>query len=279
VKKILYSNLRITDYYETYRMAVHMFIEVEGVNAYSPSEWIDYHGINYIEKIIKPCRWTLLHEYIYDTYHSEFSYLLDKHFPREVIDALIEVFENYEYNNDELVKLNNRYHKYCEENEYDGAGDMDKEIDNLADDYIDLFENELMSLVVDDIFNVLFQNKTFLRNFNMDIAKLIHELKIEEYPEYLKKEGVVNRCTYLPQWMKRGVFYRDKGRCQICGKDLTGLLKPNNDKNFDHIIPLERGGSNDPTNFQLTCESCNSKKGDRNCDTKDIVIPFWELEE
>lgn len=125
----------------------------------------------------------------------------------------------------------------------------------------------------------MFQNKAFLRNFNIEISELVSSLSMKEYPQYLKRDGVIKRCTYLPKWLKDGVFYRDKGRCQICGKDLTGLLKPVTDKNFDHIIPLKQGGSNDPTNFQLTCERCNLKKSDKNCDTKDIATPFWELEE
>jgi len=31
-------------------------------------------------------------------------------------------------------------------------------------------------------------------------------------------------------------------------------------ENFDHIIPLNCGGNNDPSNWQLTCESCNKSK-------------------
>lgn len=274
-----FLNQRVTDYYETYKMAVQMFIEVEGVNAYSPKEWIDYHEINYIEKIYNPSRRTLLHEYIEDVCKFQFSYLLDKHFPREVIDSLRKIFETYEYTDSELENLNAEYDEYCEDNEYDDGGDSGEKIDSIADDYFELFEKKLITFFVDDIFTVLFQNKAFLRNFNMEISECISELTVKDHPQYLKKDGVIKRCSYVPQWLKTGVFYRDKGRCQLCGRDLTGLNRPNSDKNFDHIIPLEQSGSNDPTNFQLTCESCNFKKGDRNCDTKDIATPFWELEE
>ncbi|NLL67799.1 MAG: HNH endonuclease [Clostridiaceae bacterium] len=66
----------------------------------------------------------------------------------------------------------------------------------------------------------------------------------------------------MPEWLKRAVFYRDNGRCQHCGIDLSGLICINDDKTlqFDHIIPLEQGGTNDATNFQLLCSDCNLTK-------------------
>jgi 5-methylcytosine-specific restriction endonuclease McrA len=42
-----------------------------------------------------------------------------------------------------------------------------------------------------------------------------------------------------------------------CGKDISKRFT------IDHILPLVRGGSNWPANLQLTCKSCNCKKGKR----------------
>jgi len=43
--------------------------------------------------------------------------------------------------------------------------------------------------------------------------------------------------------------------CKRCGSQ--------DDLTLDHIVPLSKGGSDDPKNLQLLCQSCNSSKGDR----------------
>lgn len=50
------------------------------------------------------------------------------------------------------------------------------------------------------------------------------------------------------------VFMRDGFRCQFCGEDELDWLR------VDHIIPREKGGSNDETNLWTLCLWCNSLK-------------------
>jgi len=57
----------------------------------------------------------------------------------------------------------------------------------------------------------------------------------------------------IPEHVKMFVWQRDKGRCVKCG--CQERLE------YDHVIPLARGGSNTDRNIQLLCESCNRAKG------------------
>lgn len=53
----------------------------------------------------------------------------------------------------------------------------------------------------------------------------------------------------------RGLFLLQKGCCAICNGKLLDKF------HRDHIMPLVLGGSNDISNIQILCPSCNSKKG------------------
>ncbi|MBI3048395.1 MAG: HNH endonuclease [Acidobacteria bacterium] len=57
----------------------------------------------------------------------------------------------------------------------------------------------------------------------------------------------------IPEHVRMFVWQRDRGRCAKCG--CQERLE------FDHIIPLAKGGSNTERNVQLLCESCNRAKG------------------
>lgn len=56
-----------------------------------------------------------------------------------------------------------------------------------------------------------------------------------------------------PNALKRLVFERDEYRCVKCGGHLN--------LSIDHIHPFSKGGSDDESNLQTLCRSCNSSKG------------------
>jgi hypothetical protein len=59
--------------------------------------------------------------------------------------------------------------------------------------------------------------------------------------------------TGIPEEVRIAVWRRDNGRCVKCGS--RERLE------YDHIVPVSRGGSNTVRNIELLCEVCNPSKG------------------
>ncbi len=93
----------------------------------------------------------------------------------------------------------------------------------------------------------------------------------------MTSKGTIKRVN-IPQWVKDAVFHRDKGRCVFCNTDLTRLVNTLTTNNFDHIVPLDLYGSNDPCNIQLSCEFCNKSKTNKAGATTTKYIPWWSRE-
>ncbi len=105
-----------------------------------------------------------------------------------------------------------------------------------------------------------------------------------EYPEEYNKDEIEQSCTvfghicpvffvnepftettemrrisrYIPRAIMFRVVRRDNSTCQICGKHLL-----DNEIEFDHIIPLSKGGSTEENNIQVTCFDCNRGKSSK----------------
>jgi HNH endonuclease/GYF domain 2 len=59
----------------------------------------------------------------------------------------------------------------------------------------------------------------------------------------------------IPKAIQRDVWQRDNGRCVECGS--------RENIEFDHIIPLSKGGSSTTRNIQLLCQNCNRQKSSK----------------
>lgn len=137
-------------------------------------------------------------------------------------------------------------YKICDKEE-DFEDNFTNFVDYLGDEYDDLYWN-IIERIATEVEYILFQNREFLLRFNQEIAVSFEENNVKR--------------AYMPEWVKRAILFRDKGRCVFCKKDLTGLytLLDDGDKQFDHIVSLDEGGINDVCNIQLTCQDCNLKK-------------------
>ena len=78
--------------------------------------------------------------------------------------------------------------------------------------------------------------------------------------ERLRKELLADtaaeqaRRERIPDDVRVFVWRRDQGKCVQCGSQEK--------LEFDHIIPVAKGGSNTARNIQLLCETCNRRKSD-----------------
>lgn len=70
-----------------------------------------------------------------------------------------------------------------------------------------------------------------------------------------KEEGGFYQRERIPEEIRIAVWRRDGGKCARCGS--------REKLEYDHIVPVSRGGSNTVRNIELLCESCNRKKHDK----------------
>lgn len=118
----------------------------------------------------------------------------------------------------------------------------------------------LNAQTVDEVFHVLFQNRELLLRFNEYIAGVVARgdlVGASVVPTELFARGTMLKRAKVPAWAQRAIFFRDRGRCVLCDKDLSGLVNLANAENYDHIVPLARHGLNDVSNLQLLCAECN----------------------
>jgi len=62
----------------------------------------------------------------------------------------------------------------------------------------------------------------------------------------------------IPRHIILRVVRRDNNTCQECGRVLR-----DNEIEFDHIIPLSKGGSSEEQNIRITCFDCNRGKSNK----------------
>ena len=92
-----------------------------------------------------------------------------------------------------------------------------------------------------DLFEVIDRNTIKLKSPKKDLVS--NGFKNEKP----KRRGITEK-------VRIAVWRRDEGKCVRCGS--RERLE------YDHIIPVSKGGSNTIRNIELLCEQCNRKKRD-----------------
>jgi TPR repeat protein len=78
----------------------------------------------------------------------------------------------------------------------------------------------------------------------------IEALKIQSPKNQTLQESPTRMA--IPSEVRREVWRRDNGVCVKCGSRLN--------LEYDHIVPVSKGGSNTARNIELLCQACNRAK-------------------
>jgi len=126
----------------------------------------------------------------------------------------------------------------------------------------DATEEEIENFVLKELGAVGFKKKHWYLKSRLltEIEYMIDALRILVEPEFIPLEDDTSDDEstddkpdrYVPSTVKLSVWRRDSGKCVECGS--------NEKLEYDHIIPVAKGGSNTERNIQLLCEKCNRKK-------------------
>ncbi|MCH7549000.1 MAG: HNH endonuclease [Candidatus Krumholzibacteriota bacterium] len=215
----------------------------------------------FIRRALTPQKETYLHELIEFSMKMDIEYTLGKWDYSDSIADIRHLLDDYQI----------PYSSYS-----DFAVEDPEEKNYEYTHYLsDLFGEHAAEKVTGEVFTLLFPDRQLLLEMNDVIAGTVRSLKREDYPKLLDRDGMVRRCRNWPKWLSKGVFYRENGLCSLCGSDLTGLLAAGVAHAIDHIVPLVRGGTNDPTNLQLLCTACNQKKSGGQAETSGRRNMYW----
>jgi hypothetical protein len=215
-------------------------------------DFLDPEDRTFRSKVEAPCRDTLLHDFIRNIHLGDFDYSTG-HSPELATDTYASVLDAARIPRPPWLTPR-RVERHI------------RELDRLL--------AHAIGTVAEGTFHLLFSDREFLASFQDLVAQKIGSQGTSNGSGH-HGDLVIRRPNRLPSWLRKAVFFRDKGRCQLCFSDLTGVLALDPHVHLDHMRPLAQYGSNDPTNFQLLCDACNLRKGNRTAKHVFRTFTYW----
>ena len=143
-----------------------------------------------------------------------------------------------------------------------------------------LTDNGVVEPVKDGNRTVGYRLKGFIGVEETDKDRLILECE-QKITDYIEKRGGniwdhrSNSKGYVRGSVRYEVLKRAKYRCELCGNSAESIAL-----HVDHIIPRNKGGEDNLSNFQALCVTCNSNKRDRDdADFRGVAETYNQREE
>lgn len=117
------------------------------------------------------------------------------------------------------------------------------------------YKNYLLQIISDEYLNDE-EAILYIKSYVLDHERGIEEMrnKIKTLVQILEN-GEFGKRENIPEHVRMYVWRRDGGKCADCGS-IRKL-------EFDHVIPISKGGSNTVRNVRILCEKCNRNKSNK----------------
>ena len=110
---------------------------------------------------------------------------------------------------------------------------------------------------------------TYYREVFPEYMKQAWQARKLKYPlrvsEHNMRKRVARANAFVSEVDPDVIWQRDNGICRLCHQLIDPTLKWPNPmaKSLDHIRPISKGGTHEPSNVQLAHLKCNWSKGNR----------------
>lgn len=112
-------------------------------------------------------------------------------------------------------------------------------------------EDRILNICIETICRTA--HKKFMKNSDLYSFKTKRNYRSYNKPNTSKKKELNKKRTSITVAIKKEVWKRDGGKCRMPGCN-GGPIE------YDHIIPVSKGGTSEANNIQLLCHEHNRKK-------------------